>query len=125
MEWLSVAWEWLGHEVLHFGVRWIVVGAIAMLGVLIFGRGYKRRIAALEARSPMQIIMQPGATYNDYRGADGKHHLHFDGQGEIVSSEPVPVRVDGIGVGVFVSPPVVYGGEAKDEPSPPKKRGED
>ena len=36
----------------------IVLGVSAMLGALIFGRGYKKRIAALETRASMSAITQ-------------------------------------------------------------------
>ena len=94
MEWAQDAWAWLIREVAAFGLRWLLVGALAMLGVLLFGRGYKRRIAALEAKpdaESTQIILHPGATYNDFRGANGEWHLHADGPIEIVSPRRIPV----------------------------------
>ena len=56
MEWAQDAWVWFIQEVAAFGLRWLVVGVLAMLGVLLFGRNYKRRIAALEARASMPAI---------------------------------------------------------------------
>ena len=65
------AWLWLGHEIAGFGIRWAIVVAIAMLGALIFGRGYKRRIKALEdqARSSginTAVIFHGDVNIHDY-----------------------------------------------------------
>ena len=51
METLNAAWTWLGNEIAAFGVRWLFIGALAVLGTLIFGPRYKQRIAALEAET--------------------------------------------------------------------------
>ena len=45
----------------------IVLGFGTMLGALIFGRGYKKRIAALEARASMPAINQ---TFNFNAGVN-------------------------------------------------------
>ena len=98
MEWGQDAWAWLVREVAAFGLRWLVVGALAMLGTLLFGRGYKRRLTALEAKpsESTQVILQPGATYNDFRGASGEWHLKADGQVEVISARRIPVQTLGI-----------------------------
>ena len=62
-------------ELLVQGV-WFVVAAVggagaAMLSMLIFGRGYKKRIAALEARVSMPAINQ---TFNFNPAADAHDH---------------------------------------------------
>ena len=61
-EFLKDPWGWLGSEAVEFGFRWLVMLAFTLgafvLGILIFGRGYKKRIAALEARASMHAINQ-------------------------------------------------------------------
>ena len=68
-------WGWLGQEIAKFGFRWLVVailwGAVTVLGALIFGRGYKRRIKALEdqARSSgvnTAVIVRGDVNIHDY-----------------------------------------------------------
>ena len=50
-------------------------------------------VKALQPRvGPTQIILQRGATYNDFRGANGEWHLRADGPFEFIAPEPVPVR---------------------------------
>ena len=48
METLNAIFAWFGEEIAAFGVRWLVIGVLAMLGALIFGRKYKQRIDSLE-----------------------------------------------------------------------------
>ena len=98
MEWGQDAWAWLVREVAAFGRRWLLVGALAMLGALLFGWGYKRRLTALEAKpsESTQVILQPGATYIDFRGASGEWHLQADGQVEVISAGRIPVQTLGI-----------------------------
>ena len=59
-EFLKDPWGWLGREAVEFGFRWLVMLAFTVgafvLGALIFGRGYKKRIAALEARASIPTI---------------------------------------------------------------------
>lgn len=78
---LRAAWEWIGHEALHFGVRWLVIGALAVLGVLIFGRGYKRRIAALEKRAAAPAITQ---TFNFNISGDMASNIQAGMEGNTV-----------------------------------------
>ena len=96
--WDKTHGAWIVREVAAFGLRWLVVGALAMLGALLFGRGYKKRIAALEAKpsESTQVILQPGATYNDFRGASGEWHLKADGQVEVISARRILVQTLGI-----------------------------
>ena len=58
-----------------FGEHWLVLAVLSlgssMLGTLIFGRGYKKRSAALEARASMPAINQ---TFNFNPGADAQDH---------------------------------------------------
>ncbi len=57
-----------------------------------------KRLTALEAKpsESTQVILQPGATYNDFRGASGKWHLQADGQVEVISARRIPVQTLGI-----------------------------
>ena len=64
---------WLGGEFAEFGLRWVVslvFSAVAfMLGAWIFGRGFKRRIKALEARSSgisQTITVHGGVNIHNY-----------------------------------------------------------
>ena len=58
------------------GEHWLVLGGLSLgsfvLGALVFGRGYKKRIAALEARASMPAINQ---TFNFNAAADGHDHV--------------------------------------------------
>ena len=65
------AWAWIGREIVDFGIRWVIVGAFAVLGTLIFGRGYKRRIKALEDRARSPAIEQ---TFNFYPSSNADEH---------------------------------------------------
>ena len=72
----------------------ILAGIGTVIGTLLFGRNYKRRIAALEARDKdiHRSVVIHGNLYigdNYYNAEDGKHHAAIEGRGEIVS--PVPV----------------------------------
>ena len=57
------------------GEHWLVLGGLSLgsfvLGSLLFGRGYKKRIAALEARASMPAINQ---TFNFNAGPDAQDH---------------------------------------------------
>lgn len=79
------------------------------LGVAVLGftgwfgwryREMKRRVSMLETKvdeaksSQIQVTFEPGAVYNNFKGAGGQYHLHFDGKGQIIS--PKPVRLKGI-----------------------------
>ena len=58
-----------------FGEHWLVLTVLSLgafvLGALVFGRGYKQRIAALEARTSMPAINQ---TFNFPAGANAQDH---------------------------------------------------
>ena len=93
MEWFTDAWAWLGHEVVHFGLRWLAAGAALMLGILLFGRNYKRRIAALENHikaSQPTVIVKEGGIYNH---TEGDTHIHHHISGEVEIREPKAGRV--------------------------------
>ncbi len=47
---IQQVWGWVGREATAFGFRWLIVVGVAMIGTLLFGRNYKKRIAALEAQ---------------------------------------------------------------------------
>ena len=74
-EFIKDPWSWLGREAVEFGFRWLVMLAFTVgsvvLGALVFGRGYKKRIAALEARASMPAINQ---TFNFNVAADAHDH---------------------------------------------------
>ena len=57
-----------------------------------------KRLTALEAKpsESTQVILQPGATYIDCRGASGEWHLKADGQVEVISARRIPVQTLGI-----------------------------
>ena len=57
-----------------------------------------KRLTALEAKpdESTQVILQPGATYIDFRGASGEWHLKADGQVEVISARRIPVQTLGI-----------------------------
>ena len=73
------AWGWLGKEIVEFGFGWLVVlgfsGVSFVLGALIFGRGYKKRIAALEARDISPGISQVIAVHGDVNVHNYAHQL--------------------------------------------------
>ena len=74
-EQIKDAWLWLGKEITEFGFRWLVVaivsGGLAVLGALIFGRGYKRRIKALEDQARSSGINQ---TFNFNFGSNADEY---------------------------------------------------
>ena len=77
-----------------FEVLWAAGWVIAaVLGTIIFGKGYKRRIARLEEQAKRPTVVQN--FYGDIGtlqvGDDGTYRLPFEGRGEIVS--PRPVRI--------------------------------
>ena len=58
----------------------------------------RKRIAEIEAEieakldgESTKITLYPGATYNDFRGANGEWHLKANGPIEIVSPRRIPV----------------------------------
>ena len=104
-EQITSAWGWIGKEIAEFGLRWGVVVMFAFGFGGWFGKRYremKKRVAALEAQPASQIIVQPGATYNNFRGDNGEFHVHLDGKAEVISTKPLPVRIAGRGVGHFL-----------------------
>ncbi|MCY4320470.1 MAG: hypothetical protein OXE76_15105 [Alphaproteobacteria bacterium] len=96
MEIFKQIWTWIGNEVASFGVRWLFVG-VAVLGFGGWiGKRYhdlKQQVADLRAANgqPTQVIVQPGAAYNDFRGAQGTFHVHLPGPSEVVSDKPIRV----------------------------------
>ena len=88
MDWLPSLQTVIADGVAHIVVAAIFGAATVMLGVLLFGRNYKKRIAELEKRPA--ITIHGGIHIGDvYIGPDGQHHMPIDGKGEIVSSEPL------------------------------------
>ena len=94
MEWIDKTWELLAQEVVQFGLRWLVVGSLAVLGILLFGRGYKRRIAALEAKADQPTVIQ------NFHGTVGQvvrvendslYQVTIEGKGEVVSPSPITI----------------------------------
>lgn len=65
-------WGWLGKEIVEFGFHWLVVAilwvALTVLGALLFGRGYKKRIAELERKitqqSPVTVSINQGEAFD-------------------------------------------------------------
>ena len=51
--------------------------------------------APVERSPSVQINLEPGATYQDFRGTFDEFHVHLDGRGEIVSSIPVVIHHQG------------------------------
>lgn len=83
------------HYVLTPILASVVSAVAAMIGTMIFGRGYKKRIADLErkldeARGSVSLTIT-GNTYNEYRSEGGDYHLNFDGKGDVVSRSPIEV----------------------------------
>ena len=71
-------------------------GVVAVLGIIIFGKGYKKRIAALEAKESSEGITIHGDLHivnNYYSADDRRHHTVVEGRGEIISPTPVRVRL--------------------------------
>ena len=62
----SIALGLAEHLVLYIVALVGAVGAGAMLGALMFGRRYKRRISALEAKQPTQINVNVSGAAVDY-----------------------------------------------------------
>ncbi len=66
------AWGWFGKEIAEFGLRWLVVvalsGVLSVLGILLFGRNYKKRIADLEGKleqqSPVTVNVNQGEPFD-------------------------------------------------------------
>ena len=77
--------------------RWHEV--VVVLAVLAIYRWFtwhkvRKRIAEIEAKldgESTKITLYPGATYNDFRGANGEWHLKANGPIEIVSPRRIPV----------------------------------
>ena len=90
MCWLPPLQTVIADGLAHIVVAAIFGAATAMLGVLLFGRNYKRRIAELEKRQAITITFNRDVNFgNQYFGTDGLHRTTFDGKGEIVSTEPL------------------------------------
>ena len=59
----------LWDEVLLYGMRYLIGGGVVMIGAVLFGRGYKKRIAAVEAelvaikRNPYNLTIDEGPGY--------------------------------------------------------------
>ena len=106
----GVAWfagEVARHALLY--LPWLLVlGVGAVLGILMFGRGYKKRIRELERK--IALLEREGGTAsapvesasvvihgdlqvieNQYNSTDGQYHAEVEGRAKIVS--PVPVRL--------------------------------
>ena len=93
-------------------------GLAAVLGVIIFGKGYKKRIAALEAKESGESITIHGGLHivnNYYSADDRKHHTVVEGRGEIVSPTPVEVRLGTLTMG----PPTISVKATKVKATPP------
>ena len=75
-EYIKDAWAWLGKEMVEFGLRWLVVlaasGVLLMFGALMFGRGYKKRIAKLEQKLEQQSPVSLNQTFNQGEAFDAK-----------------------------------------------------
>ncbi len=81
-----------------YAVVSVASGVLAVLGTLLFGRGYKKRIAALEdqAERPSIVIHKGGA----YNCVEGEQHIyyHISGPAEVIQPKPtvgraIPLRV--------------------------------
>ncbi len=88
----------------------VASGVLAVLGTLLFGRGYKRRIAALEDQtSQPTLVIHDGGTYNRVEG--GQHiHYHISGPAEVIQPKPTvgratPLRVV-VGLGEVEGQPI-------------------
>ena len=80
--------EWFSFELARIG--WARVRSMIATPKKV--ERLEQRIAELEERPPsVQINLAPGATYNDFRGANGEFHVHLDGKAEVIS--PAPVRI--------------------------------
>ena len=91
-----------------FEVIWAAGCAVAaVLGTIISGKGYKRRIAHLEEQAKQPTVVQN--FYGDMGTVqvsdDGLYYAPFEGRGEIVS--PRPVRIAGVGMAAFSGAPEV------------------
>ena len=73
---------------MEFGLRWLVLamasGGIAVFGVLMFGRGYKKRIAKLEKK----LEQQSPVTINNIVGQGEK----FDAEAVALELEKIYTR---------------------------------
>lgn len=118
MDWLDQAGAWIALEVVLRG-GWLALAAIgsmvggAVLGTLMFGRGYKRRIADLERKleERNQQSIQQGIAIQDNHGTiimtpapDGGYEVRghlpplppaqrFSGAGEASFAEAEPIRI--------------------------------
>ena len=102
MDWLTDAWAWLGHEVMHFGLRWLVVIVLGLIFGGFFGKRYrdmKARIDNLRADldtlqagpdAGYVVVVENGGTYTHSEGDTHIHH-HISGKAEI--REPKAGRV--------------------------------
>ena len=96
----AIVQQWLVH------VLWLAMsGVLAVLGVLMFGRRYKQRIAALEAEAKKSAALETEAkgsvvingnvqVLNVSISPDGMYTATVKGgEGEIVSPVPIEVAV--------------------------------
>ena len=111
--------EIVQHAILHWA--WLLVAALiagggVVLGALVFGRGYKKRAAKMEAEiaelknrsipSPPTVTVKvaPGATYYDIKASDGGTiAVHISGDGEVVFPQPVRLQVAFVAEGLGIS----------------------
>ena len=91
---------WFAGEVARHALLYLpwllVLGVGAVLGNLLFGRGYKRRIAELErkmASASASVVIHGDFQIieSQYNSTDGRYHAEVEGKGKIVS--PVPLRL--------------------------------
>lgn len=131
-----LAWfakETAQHLILHYlsylGALFFIGGGL-VLGVLMFGRRYKQRIAALEAQvqSSATVPSNQGVIIQNIHGnvtliqssKDDSYRARYSGEGEIVS--PHPVRVieveagDELGISESVEAVLIPGDKKGDPP---------
>ena len=87
--------EFFGHGLRH--LAWAVFLAFTMI---FFGWRWRQMRSDIDTlkkcqtdAAPTQIILKPGATYNDFRGNNGELHVHVDGKAEIIAPKTVPIRI--------------------------------
>ena len=96
----KVVVEFLVREFFGSGFRHLAWAILLALIMIFFGRRWRQMrsdIDTLKKRqtdaAPTQIIIEPGATYNNYHGNEGEFHIHVDGKTEIIAPKTVPVRI--------------------------------
>ena len=107
MDWANIT---LGQLAEQHTLYLIGLGLLTMLGFCgFFGWRYRAMktenrlmradIEALKQnnrkQAAVQVIIGSISTYNDFKGANGKFHLHVDGKVEIISTKPLPLRIKG------------------------------